>query len=83
MFKSTDEIKQFILWCKEEKVQQFQIGEVAVVLSNLALVESELGTSGAGEERNSSKTYSDDADADSAEMSKKEQDDLLFHSSGF
>lgn len=37
MFKNIDELKDFIIWAKSEKVKAVKVGEISVELSDLAL----------------------------------------------
>lgn len=40
MIKTINELKEFILWAKEQKVSSVKIGDVAFEISNLALIEA-------------------------------------------
>jgi hypothetical protein len=40
MFKSTDELKAFILWAKKEQLKQVKIGDIEFIVSDAALTTS-------------------------------------------
>lgn len=39
MFKSPEEIKNFIIWCQKNKVKSFKQGETAFEISEIAFVD--------------------------------------------
>lgn len=38
MFKTSDELKDFIVWAKSERVQKLMVGEVSIEFSPLAFI---------------------------------------------
>jgi hypothetical protein len=47
MIKSIDELKEFILWSKSQKVKSIKVGDIVIEISDLAFIEGfqDLGTS--------------------------------------
>lgn len=39
MFKTQDELKAFIIWAKEQKIQRIKIDKIEVEISNLAFID--------------------------------------------
>jgi len=79
VFKTTQELKDFILWAAEAKIKAFKVGNMEVQFSDIAFIDAiqEITPdSRQNEERNTSKTITD-----TLEISKEEEDDLLFWSS--
>lgn len=40
-FDNVEDLKDFLSWCKKQKIQQVSLGEMVVTFSNLALMEEE------------------------------------------
>ncbi len=83
MFKTVEQLKEFIIWAKDQKVQEVHVGKVVVVFSALALTESLYNEpehydtqKPQTEERDTSKTLVDD-EPEAADN----EDDLLYYSS--
>lgn len=83
MFKTTDELKSFILWAKSTKVLQLKVGDIEVIFAPHALQDanepdltSPVATKTGTEEKNTSKLLVDDMQADI------DDEELLFHSAG-
>ena len=84
MFKNSDELKEFILWAKREKIQQFVVGDTQIVFSTLALVDEpvpnlhmgQLAVPVGTEEKDTTKTWADEKPED-----PENEDELLFWSS--
>jgi len=76
MFKNVDELKSFIIWCKESKIKQFKNEDVSFELSELAYIpdNSEMKEI----KLEDTKTLADISES----MTPEEYEDLLFHSSG-
>lgn len=72
------ELKEFIIWAKQNKLKKFKKGNIEFELSDLAFLESASLMQGEEQEisSNSSKTL-----CDTEEMSKEEYEDLLYWSS--
>lgn len=77
MFKTDNDLKDFILWCRTHSIESVKVDNIEVKFSQYAFIDtltaSELGNAGT-EERNTSKTLTDTAEPES-------EDDLLFWSS--
>lgn len=75
MFKTTQELQDFILWCQQAKIKAVKVGDMEVQFSDLAFIDiiAPLEAQQA-EERDTSKTLVDTS-PDEAD------DDLLFWSS--
>jgi len=70
MFKTTQELQDFILWAKEAKIKSFKIGQTEVQFSDIAFLEDlqlPAPFKGTGEEKNTSKTLVDTAEAEDDE----------------
>lgn len=86
MFKSTQDLQEFISWAKQQRIELVKIGDVEVRFSTLAFIDletgalnqdSELATKPAKtEERNTSKTL-----VDTLENVEEEDEELLTWSS--
>jgi hypothetical protein len=77
MLKTTQELKDFILWAKEAKIQAFKYGQVEVQFSTFAFIDatSEISPEAIpNEERDTSKTMVDTL------STEEEDEDLLFFS---
>jgi hypothetical protein len=76
MFNNVEELKEFLLWARDQKIQHAKVGEVEVVFSALAMV---------GETPAPPPAISPglqlQLDKAEQERLKKEEDELLFHSS--
>jgi hypothetical protein len=74
MLKNIKEIQDFVIWCQKNKVKSFKNNDLEFELSELGMVETQNF-----DEINldDSKTFSDFDN-----MTKEEQDELLFWSSG-
>lgn len=73
---SLQELKEFILWAKAEKIQKLTIGDIALEFNSLAVLPDELPNTEAStkEVKEGLKTYAEDVDSALDE-------ELLFHSS--
>lgn len=82
MFKNSQELKDFILWCLQQRIKSVQVGETKVEFSDYAFLDlvtggqSLDGMAMPNEERNTSKTLVDTLQADT-----QEEEDLLYYSS--
>ena len=82
MFASIADLKEFILWAKQQKVQELHVDKVVVVFSVLALTEELYEPSLPNEaqykheERDTNKLLLDEPGTDG-----ESDDDLLFYSS--
>lgn len=77
MFKSAQEIKDFIIWCQKNKVKSFKQGDVAFEVSEIAFVD-QLNASQMEEKVSEAM---DETLVDTAKQElDKEEDDLLFWS---
>lgn len=77
MFKTTQELQDFILWCRQAKIKAIKVGDMEVQFSDLAFID--VITEAAPEvqqteERNTSKTLVDTLPAEESD------EDLLFWS---
>lgn len=43
MFKTVDELKEFILWAKDQKVQSVKVDNIEFTMSNYALIQDLIG----------------------------------------
>lgn len=77
MFKTTQELQDFILWCRQAKIKAVKVGDMEVQFSDLAFIDaiSELTEYKGEEERNTSKTLHESPDP--SEIPDSEED-LLF-----
>ena len=73
MFKSVDEVKNFVLWCKENKLKSFKINDIQFEISELSFLPEENMTE--QKPADMSQTLGDDLN-----LSDEEFDDILFHS---
>ncbi len=76
MFKNIDELKEFLLWAKSERISEVKIDEIHVVFSGLALMDTLPPNSPA------SLTLAEAINAASKtpEQLAKEEDELLYAS---
>ena len=74
MFKDVEELKQFVIWARDQKIQQVKVGEVEVTFSALALLSDE-------DTRKLTIPLSGIPAQSDLERMKKEEEDLLYHSS--
>ena len=83
MLKNINELKDLILFCKQEKISTLQVGDVQVQFSELALVDNIQSVAEMEKELNnlSSKTLADDPDSITKEQLEKEYEEALFWSS--
>lgn len=73
MFKNVEELRDFILWAKSEKLKRIKVGEVEVEISDYALAEDLLPST--------SQTLSaEPQSAEELKRIKKEEEDLLMWS---
>ena len=84
MFKTVEDLKDFILWAKDQKIQEVHVGKTVVVFSALALTEDLYGSADyasppspktSTEEKDTSRTLLDEPPE-----TAKEEEDLLFYS---
>lgn len=40
MFKTVDELKEFLMWAKEQRISEVKVGETHIVFSSLALMDT-------------------------------------------
>lgn len=75
MFKTTSDLKEFILWCQQAKIKAVKVGDVEVQFSDLAFLDlvAQEEPLKPREERDTSKTLVDTAPEEADE-------DLLFWS---
>ena len=73
MFKTTQELQDFILWCQQAKIKAVKVGDMEVQFSDLAFIDTISQIAQEAEERATSKTMVDTAPDESDE-------DLLFWS---
>lgn len=73
MFKTPEDLKEFITWARSLRIKSLHVGEVRVEFSELAFVDSIEAT----ELKESSKTLVDDSPEQS-----KEDEELLYWSTG-
>jgi len=81
MFKDTQELKDFILWCRDQRIKSVSTGQLTVEFSDYAFLDvvmpvAESAFDKLSEERDTSKTL-----VDSMQVDPKEEEDLLFYSS--
>jgi hypothetical protein len=75
MLKTTEEVQKFILWCKENKVKSFKLGDLHVELSELSFIpDNELIAPGAPAFTNSATL------TDTEEESSKDEEEMLYWS---
>lgn len=80
MFKSSDELKRFILWCKSNKIKTFKNSDIQFELSDLAFVEDLVDPEPADKMKEVDLPDSDTF-ADMDPEAGKEDEDLLYWSS--
>ncbi len=78
MITNVSELKELIIWAKEQKLQTLKLGEVEFTFSNLALIEglTEIANSDLSVPASSRKL----PDLTQAQLSEQEEEELLFHS---
>lgn len=78
MIKSIEELKQFILWAKEQEIKSLKVGEVEIHISDIYFANRLMNppSDSLPEHKPSSKRFIDDDQAD------EDDDDLLYYSSG-
>jgi hypothetical protein len=76
MFENADEIKEFIIWARENKLKHFKIKDIEFELSELSFVEEVTA-----KQDEILKEAIGDTLVDTEEINPKEEDDLLFWSS--
>lgn len=76
MFKDVSEVKEFIIWARSQKIQALKVGEVEVHFGTAALIDTETLMQDARAELEAP-TLTDEQ----IKALKKEELDLLFHSS--
>ena len=72
MFKTPEQLKEFILWAKEHKLKRVKVGTIEVEISDLAFIESL--------DALPSQIESKVGGQPGEEADKKEEDDLLYWS---
>ena len=78
MFNNLNEIKDFILWCRENKIKTVSYGDLVFEMSDLAFIDSKLIPKTediliqSQEDRETEKLLQDDQD--------KEDEELLYYS---
>lgn len=73
MFKSPKELKNFIIWAKNNKIKRVKVGDIEVEISDLAFIEDQLPL---GSQINTPVSPSQ------GEQDEKEEQELLYWSSG-
>lgn len=73
MFKTTQELQDFLLWCQQAKIKAVKVGDMEVQFSDLAFIDAISQNLTQSEERDTSKTLVDTAPDETDE-------DLLFWS---
>ena len=76
MFKDTQSLQSFILWCRDQHIKSVSIGDVKVEFSDYAFIEKisqSLDAPLKTEEKNTSKTLTDT-------LPSEDDEDLLFWS---
>jgi hypothetical protein len=43
MFKTVDELKEFVIWARSQKVKQIKVDNIEVVMSDMAFIEDLTG----------------------------------------
>lgn len=83
MFKTTQDLKEFILWAKDQRIEAVKVGDVEVKFSTLAFLvpdemnlDQETAKPASTEERNTSKTL-----VDTLTNTDEEDEELLTWSS--
>lgn len=71
MFENPTDLKEFLSWAKNQKIQSLKVGDVEIVFHPLALVD------GATFDENEA----NEALSTALGMTTEDEDDLLFHSS--
>jgi len=79
MFKNTEELKDFIIWCKSTKVKSFNFKDISIELSELAFVEDQIISEQAIQAQKT-KLENTETLADTEEEDSEELDELLFWS---
>lgn len=76
MFKTTQDLQEFLLWCQQAKIKAVKVGDMEVQFSDLAFIDilSQEAIAPMTEERDTSKTMVDTA-------AEEADEDLLFWSS--
>lgn len=78
MFKTAQDLKQFILWCKSQKVKAFKNDNIQFELSDIAFIETEISMSN---ELKDIDEFDSKTLVDTDTESDKEDEDLLYWSS--
>ncbi len=76
MFQDAQSLREFIVWCKDQKIKKVQIDTVTIEFSDLAFIDMLTGeplASVGNEERDTSKTMVDT-------LQQESDDELLFWS---
>jgi hypothetical protein len=74
MIQNLDEVKSFIIWCKQNKVKSFKSETIEFELSDIGLVE---GLSSVEQLQE----HLDESEHENEQVQKQEDDELLFWSS--
>jgi hypothetical protein len=74
MIQNLDEVKSFIIWCKQNKVKSFKSETIEFELSDIGLVE---GLSSVEQLQE----HLDESEHENEQIQKQEDDELLFWSS--
>lgn len=73
MFETIEEVKNFVLWCKENKLKSFKISDIQFEISELSFIPEDISTE--IKDTDIANTLGDDSS-----LSQKEFDDILYHS---
>lgn len=76
LFKSVNELKEFIVWAKSEKIQALTVGEVSIQFSAIAMIDDEFDQP---EAKESSKVWTDGSDLNKSDL--EDEEDLMYWSS--
>ena len=74
MIQNLDEVKSFVIWCKQNKVKSFKSETIEFELSDIGLVE---GLSSVEQLQE----HLDESEHENEQVQKQEDDELLFWSS--
>lgn len=81
MIKSVDELKELLIWAKAQGIQSLQVGEIKADFSILAMSEAYHQESIDSQKPTKElSNLSTELMVDTEEMTKEEEDELLFHS---
>lgn len=82
MFKTTHDLQEFILWCRQAKIQAVKVGDVEVQFSNLAFLDDETAAEFSAAQIKQLKADASMEEASDNSAAAAEDEDALFWSSG-